>query len=170
MGSKPRRYPVGGDPVAEKHEVTKEEILALFRDLACAVRSQREIIMPFARRHLRDHPGVKITVNDLTWARQVIDFPAAGRLLEKMVKDGLIVARGGGEWVSLGVGGCQAHGTYYALREHAEFLDRRAEGKRAMRRREEAAERATRTLVSENYERYKELIDRYYAEALEAEG
>lgn len=37
-----------------------------------------------------------------------------------------------------------------------------------MRRREEAAERATRTLVSENYDRYKELIDRYYAEALEA--
>jgi hypothetical protein len=69
--------------------------------------------------------------------------------------------------VALGIGGCQANAVFYTSLEKAAVIDRRAEGKRAMRRREEAAERATRTLVSENYERYKELIDRYYAEALE---
>jgi hypothetical protein len=52
----------------------------------------------------------------------------------------------------------------YTTPEKADVLARRAEGKRVMRRREAAAEKATTALIAENYERYKALIDQYYTE------
>jgi hypothetical protein len=160
MGSKPRRYPVGGDLAPEKVEVTKTEIFAAL-EAGTRVRSKREILVLCARAHATMDASRAFTVDELSWARKIIDVPAAERLLDKMVKDAQVVSRLGGEWLSLGIGSLPANGVYYTTPERAEKVDQRAQERRDAKRLKAAQERATKALTLEYSERFLELVTQY---------
>jgi hypothetical protein len=155
MGSKPRRYPVGGIQIEEKREVTKTEILAVLEAENTRLMSRAELFVAIARRHKEQDWS---NPNPLSWARTIIAVPAGERLLEKMVQDGQVVSRGGGEWVALGETGFPANGVYYTSLDKAGLIDKAAEEKRDKKRFEKAVELATAALVAQYQERYSELL------------
>jgi hypothetical protein len=104
------------------------------------------------------------TVDELSWARRIIDVPAAERLLDKMVKDAQVVSRLGGEWLSLGIGSLPANGVYYTTPTRAEAVEQRARDRRDAARLKAAQERATEALVIEYPERFRELVVQFLAQ------
>jgi hypothetical protein len=160
--TRPRRYAVAGDPVPEKFEVTKEDILAVLgqwdpKRLGHAVRSKKEIFVSCAQAATTERNW---NVPEITWARRIIDVPAAERLLEKMLKDGLVFAHNGPEWYAIGLpsAGLAANGLYYAGPEGNAAITARGDEKREREQFEKATEMAVAALVAENQERYSELL------------
>jgi hypothetical protein len=160
--SRPRRYPVGGDPVPEKVEVTKEDILAVLgkwdpQRLSHAVMSKKDIFVACAQAATADRNW---NVPEITWARRVIDVPAAERLLEKMFKDGLVFAHNGPEWYAIGLpsAGLAANGLYYACAESNAAITARGDEKRDRERFEKAAEMAVAALIAAHQEEYSALL------------
>jgi hypothetical protein len=160
--TRPRRYAVGGDPVPEKVEVTKEDILAVLgkwdpKRLGNAVMSKTDIFVSCAQAATTERNW---NVPQITWARRVINVPAAERLLEKMFKDGLVFAHNGPEWYAIGLpsAGLAANGTYYACAESNAAIMARGDEKRDRERFEKATEMAVAALIAENQERYSALL------------
>jgi hypothetical protein len=160
--SRPRRYAVAGVPVPEKVEVTKEDILAVLgkwdpKRLGNAVMSKTDIFVACAQAATAERDW---NVPQITWARRVINVPAAERLLEKMFKDGLVFAHNGPEWYAIGLpaAGLAANGNYYACAESNAFITARGDEKRDRERFEKATEMATAALIAAHQQEYSELL------------
>jgi hypothetical protein len=165
--SRPRRYPVGGDSLPEKVEVTKEQILDYLNRHRPKVSSRPDLIVGVAR---TIQPEWNYHVPEMTFARKIIEVPAAERLLEKMLQDGLVHAYNGPEWYEIGVpsAGLMASAKYYASPDsYAAFKaigDRRREEARFAK----ATELATAALIAAHQQEYSELLQKTLASLQES--
>lgn len=160
--SRPRRYPVGGDtgPIpADKPTPTKSQLLVIV-DTARDPMTRPAILLAAARLFDVQPPGQRAD-DGTRWARQVMDYPAAERLLDRMEIDGLITGSEAWEWAAIGhrIGGAQAGTTYFFTARQALALRGRNEQHRDDVLWEQAATAADgmlRTLHTEQWERLRE--------------
>jgi hypothetical protein len=143
--------------VAEKVEVTKEDILAVLDAQGQTVLSKTDIFVACARRVDNDQNW---NVPQITWARRVIDVPAAERLLEKMLKDVQVHVNNGPGWYRTGLpsAGLTSNGAYYASPTSYAAIKARGDVKRDKERFDKATEMAMAALVAAHQEEYSEML------------
>jgi hypothetical protein len=160
MGTRARRYPVGGEQLPEKVELTKDQLLETMGDTPM-VWSKKQVIVGAAQELF---PELRNAYADEQYskARQVVQVPAAERLLEKMVKDGLLVAKNGPDWYETGLpaAGLSAHAIYYATAPVAAQITARGDEKKDAARFAKATELATAALIAAHQQEYSELVQR----------
>jgi hypothetical protein len=162
MGTRARRYPVGGDALPEKVEVTKEMILEALNDHAPKVSSRPDLIIAVAK---AVQPEWNYRVPQMTFARKVIDVPAAERLLARMLVDDQVHAYNGPEWYAIGVpsAGLMASAQYYASPESYEHFKAVGDRRKEEARFAKATELATAALIAAHQQEYSELVQKTLA-------
>lgn len=161
--SRARRYPVGGDPgpiPADKPVPTKQQFLTILDCARDHTLTRAHLLVAGARLYGIQPPDQR-QHEAITWARTVINYPAAEQLLEGMERDGLIVGRQAWQWAELGhrFGGAQARTTYFMTARRAEFLKARNEQHTddvLMKQAEGAADELLRKLHSGEWERARD--------------
>jgi len=160
--SRARRYPVGGDPgpiPADKPVPTKNQILVIV-DSARDPMTRPAILLAAARLFDVQPPGQRAE-EATRWARRVMNYPAAERLLDRMEIDELITGSEAWEWAQVGhpIGGAQARTTYFFTARQALALRGRNEHHRddvLWGQAERAADSLMRKLHSGEWERARD--------------
>jgi hypothetical protein len=99
----------------------------------------------------------------LSWARTVLNYPAAIRLFEHAIEDGLVVGKLAHEWREAGVKGALQNGaTYYASARRALEIQERNEKYDDSRLWEEAGQAAMQELKRLHPEQFAELAKAAY--------
>lgn len=165
--SRPRRYPVDGDPgpiPADKPVPTKEQFLIVLDSAREGVLARAHMLVAAARLYGMEPPGQR-RHEAITWARTVIDYPAAERLLDRMEQDGLIVGRESWEWAEAGhrFGGAQARTTYFMSARRAQALLERNEKHRDEALWQQAATAADDRLRTHHTGQWERFRDEAYA-------
>ncbi|MFE2934974.1 hypothetical protein [Streptomyces sp. NPDC059278] len=164
--SRVRQHAVGGlppEPPAEKPTPTKEQILTVLDTGPQPVATKHQALLACARLYGLQE-GRMTAAQGLSWARSVINYPAAENLFDKMILDFLIVGREAWAWKEAGLelSGTQAGAVYYATARRAVAVD----DKKATVRDEEvwrqAGELASSMLVTRHREEYERLRGQAY--------
>lgn len=100
---------------------------------------------------------------DTSWARTVIDYPAAERVFEKMTQQGLLVGKLAHEWACLGVRTyLQNRTAYYATARIASEIQDSYEGLLDRTQWDQAEQMAFRALASLHPEEFRMLTQGFY--------
>jgi hypothetical protein len=162
MGTRARRYPVGGDALPEKVEVTKEMILEVLNKYGPKVYSRTDLMVQVAQ---AVEPNQDYHTSLISWARKVIDVPAAERLLARMLVDDQVHAYNGPEWYAIGVpsAGLMASAQYYASPENYEHFKAIGDRRKEEARFAKATELATAALIAAHQQEYSDLVQKTLA-------
>lgn len=158
-----RRYPFpgeGGAPAEAKPTPTKEQILVILDSSRTPVMTRPAVLVACARlfamppQHERAHES---------WARGVMDYPAAQRLFDRMVGDGLLVAHPALRWKEAGVAYLQPGAVYYATARRALAIQETLTAQQDEELRGRAEEAARRALARRHPAQFQRLVEESYA-------